>query len=65
MESTQYKDLMTTNLNDFIKVRLVERDSDKAKWVDIRRHWNGKPTKKGIILDLDSFNKLINIKFNI
>lgn len=58
----KYNDIITQDINDWIKVKLIERDSDKAKWIDIRRYWNGKPTKKGIILDLNSFNILK--KFN-
>lgn len=46
---------------EFFRVRVLERDEDKSKFIDIRKYVNGFPTKKGIRLRFHVYHEIKNI----
>jgi hypothetical protein len=61
---TDFSTLCAYEINFFIKLKIVEKINDKTKYIDIRKYWNGKPTKKGILLSFDDFEKIKTLNLN-
>jgi hypothetical protein len=59
-----FKEIKKYNISDYIKLTINKKLDDDTYWFDIRKYYNNKPTKKGILLTINDLNKLKTIIIN-
>ena len=59
-----FKEIKKYHISDYIKLTINKKLDDDTYWFDIRKYYNNKPTKKGILLTINDLNKLKTIIIN-
>jgi hypothetical protein len=59
-----FKEIKKYHISDYIKLTINKKLDDDSYWFDIRKYYNNKPTKKGILLTINDLNKLKTIIIN-
>ena len=59
-----FKEIKRFDINNNIKLTINKKIDDSSHWFDIRKYYNNKPTKKGILMTIEDLNKLKTIIIN-